>query len=132
MSKRLFSNERISELELSPNVTKCSNKSITYSGHFKVLAVERFRNGGIAPHTIFYENGFSENDVSKRRAAWLVRDWTIKYESKGIDSLIIEKRGRKASSFTDKKPKDHTSKEYIEWLEAENAFLRFLRYGTTE
>jgi transposase len=132
MSKRLFSNERISELELNPNVTKCSDKSITYAGHFKVLAVDQFKNGGIAPHTIFYNNGFSESDVSKRRAAWLVRDWTIKYQSKGIESLITETRGRKSSSFTGKKPKDHTSKEYVEWLEAEVAFLRFLRYGTTE
>ena len=59
MSKRIFNEDQIRELLANPNVSRCSDKSITYSKTFKVLAVKKYYEGGYSPNVIFKEAGFN-------------------------------------------------------------------------
>lgn len=132
MKRVAFSKEARLLLEANPHVVRYGVNTITYHGSFKLHSVHKLREGKMSPQAIFTEAGFTTAVVDNRRTAWLLRDWTKKYDAWGAARLTKESRGRKKKEKLLAKPTDRNSKEYIEWLEAENAFLRFLRYGKTD
>lgn len=121
MSKRKFREDQINDLLDNKNVTKCSDKAITYSTEFKVRAVQQYLVEGVSAKEIFREAGFDlliiGTDTAKRRLS----DWRRIYKVKGSDGLVRETRGRLGGR---PKLKGLTETEKIARLEAEVAYLK--------
>jgi transposase-like protein len=133
MSKRILNEDQIKELLANPNVSRCSNKSITYSKAFKVLAIKQYYEEGYSSKMIFEEAGHDRELIGLATSkACLVR-WRRVYKTKGEDRLKIETRGKhnkggrpKTKGITDT---DKIKRMEIEiaYLKAENDFLVKLR-----
>ncbi len=133
MSKRRFSEVQIQELLANPNVSRCSDKSISYSKEFKVLAVKKYYEEGYSPRMIFEEAGFDMATVGKENPERCLNSWRRVYNTRGVDKLKIETRGKhhkggrpKTKGLTDT---DKIKRMEIEiaYLKAENDFLAKLR-----
>ena len=66
MSKNLFTEYQIKELEKNPNVLRVSERSITYHPDFKMNAVLEYQKGKI-PSQIFIEYGFNLELIGKKQ-----------------------------------------------------------------
>ncbi|MEH7012942.1 IS3 family transposase, partial [Neobacillus niacini] len=64
MSKNLFSEYQIKELEKNPNVLRVSTRSISYEPDFKVKAVKEYQVGK-SPTQIFIENDLNIEVIGK-------------------------------------------------------------------
>lgn len=132
MSKRQFSENQIKQLLDNPNVSRCSDKSITYKKEFKILAVKKYFEEGMGPNQIFEEAGFSCAWLGEHRARNCLKKWRNKYAADGQEALLKETRGGPGRSKKRIRHKDNKEKiEYLEtkiaYLEAENDFLAKLR-----
>jgi hypothetical protein len=132
MSKRIFTTADIKELSKNKNVSKCSDKSITYSKHFKVLAVKKYYEEGYSPSMIFNEAGFDVKLIGKDVPSDCLHRWKKIYNNKGKDALNIETRGLSSAGRLRRKWNSEAEKiEYLEieiaYLKAENDFLVKLR-----
>jgi transposase-like protein len=121
MSKRKFTKEEIEILSKNENVSKCSEKSITYSGAFKVKAVKQYKEGK-SSRDIFTEAGFDLRMFGKDGPKDHLKQWNKIVKAKGLDGLRKETRGRNGGR--PKKPKDLTDADKIKRLEAEVAYLK--------
>ena len=121
MSKRRFTVEQINDLLGNANVTKCSDKAITYSIEFKVKAVQQYLVEGISAKEIFKEAGFELSVIGAGTAKRCLHDWRHIYKTKGSDGLMREARGRNGGR---PKLKGLTEAEKIKRLEAEVAYLK--------
>jgi transposase-like protein len=133
MSKRILNEDQIKELLANPNVSRCSNKSITYSKAFKVLAIKQYYEEGYNSKMIFEEAGFNIETIGRDNPKRCLYGWRKIYKSKGEDRLKIETRGKhgqggrpKTRGVTDN---DRIKRMEIEiaYLKAENDFLVKLR-----
>ncbi|MED4731937.1 IS3 family transposase, partial [Aneurinibacillus migulanus] len=66
MSKIIFSAFQIKQLETNPNVSKVSERSITYHPDFKLKAVKEYLKNK-EPMQIFLENGFDLSIIGKEK-----------------------------------------------------------------
>lgn len=121
MGKRNLNEEEIVALLKNKNVVNCSNKSITYSNEFKVLAVKQYKEG-VSSRTIFEEAGFDLKILGKDTAYDRVKEWNRIVRKKGELSLHSENRGRGSPGRP--KLKGLTDKEKLEYLEAKVAYLK--------
>lgn len=120
MSKRIFTTAEIKGLSKNKNVSKCSDKSITYNKHFKVLAVKKYYEEGYSPTMIFKEAGFDRQMIGEDAPDQCLKRWKKIYRSKGEDKLRVETRG-----VTGRPRKKWSSDvERIKYLEIENAYLK--------
>jgi hypothetical protein len=130
MSKRRFTEAQIAELSKNINVSKCSEKSITYGKKFKVWAVEQYHQGrGAVP--IFEEAGFNLALIGRKAARDNLTRWRKTYNFRGIERLNTETRGKgggrpRKSGLTDTEKIKRMEVE-IAYLKAENDFLAKLR-----
>ncbi len=133
MSKRIFNEAQIKELLANPNVSRCSDKSISYSKEFKVLAINKYYTDGYSPKMIFEEAGFKIEDIGKEAPKRCLNSWKRTYNAKGIDKLKTENRGKHNKGgrprIRDLSDKERMEKMEIEiaYLKAENDFLAKLR-----
>ncbi len=132
MSKRRFTEAQIAELSKNKNISKCSDKSITYDKKFKVWAVEQYRQGRGAV-SIFEEAGFNVALIGKDIPQDNLRRWRKIYNSRGADRLSVETRGKgkgggrpRKNGLTDTEKIKRMEVE-IAYLKAENDFLAKLR-----
>lgn len=91
-------------------------KRKTYSKEFKTMVVEDYlsgKNGGI--YQIAKKYGIPKE--------YMVSLWTRKYQKNGKESLG-ENRGKAKSIRKGRPKKIMTDKERIQYLEAENAYLK--------
>jgi transposase len=123
MSKRIFSEDQIRELLANPNVSRCSDKSITYNKTFKVLAVKKYYEGGYSSRMIFKEAGFNIAMIGKDVPNQCLKRWKKIYRSKGEDKLRVETRGRRYKGGRPKM-KGLTDAEKIKRMEIEIAYLK--------
>ena len=123
MSKRRFSEDQIKELLDNPNISCCSDKSITYGNEFKVLAVKKYYEEGYSAKMIFEEAGFNIATIGKNTPKRCLYCWKKIYKSKGEDRLKVETRG-KYSSGGRPKTKGTSDADKIKRLEIENAYLK--------
>lgn len=123
MSKRIFSKDQIRELLTNPNVSRCSNKSITYNKTFKVLAVKKYYKEGCSPNMIFKEAGFNMDMIGKYTPKRCLYGWKKIYKSEGEDKLRVETRG-KHNKGGRPKMKGLTDAEKIKRMEIEIAYLK--------
>jgi transposase len=133
MSKRNFTQEQIKELLQNPNVANCSEKSILYHKDFKVLAIEKYRQG-MPPSWIFKEAGFSLAIIGRSAPKWCLQRWLKTFGKKGKTGLMEDGRKNSNPRGRPKGIKHLPDKERIRYLEtqiaylkAENSFLAKLR-----
>jgi len=120
MSKRIFNEEQITMLSNNNNVTKCSEKSITYSRQFKINAVKQYHEKGLSSSQIFTEAGFDLSVIGRKTPKDRVSDWNTIYRIKGEGGLVETRGGGGGRPKT----KDITPEYRIKRLEAEVAYLK--------
>ncbi len=121
MSKRRFTKEDIEILSKNENVSKCSEKAITYGNAFKIKAVKQYKDGK-SSRDIFTEAGFDIRVIGKDRPKEQMKQWNKIVRIKGLEGLGKETRGKRGGR--PKKPKDLTDADKIKRLEAEVAYLK--------
>lgn len=121
MNKSKFSEEQIEVLRSNCNVTKCSNKAITYNKDFKIRAVKQYNEEGKTASQIFKEAGFDLCALGKDVPKDCLSDWRRTFKIKGYDGLKTENRGRGGGR---PRSKNLTNEDKIKWLEAKVAYLK--------
>jgi hypothetical protein len=130
MSKNIFTEYQIKELEKNPNVLRVSERAISYNSDFKVKAVMEYKCGKI-PSQIFIENGFNLEVIGKNQPKRCLQRWRDTYEKFGELGLQSERRGKTSSGRPSSKElsveeKLKKAEARIKFLEAENDFLKKL------
>jgi len=130
MSKRIFTQKQISELENNPNVLRCSHKSITYSKDFKIAAVRDWQTG-LPPREIFLRAGFNMALIGNETPKGCLQRWRRTFKEKGGQGLATESRGKGGGRPKKNWQSDNEKIKYLEakiaYLKAENDFLARLR-----
>ena len=124
MSKRIFTKEEIDKLSKNKNVTKCSEKLITYNKDFKIKAVKQYYDEYMMPNEIFEQAGFDLDTIGKDTAHSCLARWRKTFKNKGVLSLNTENRGKAKDGERPKKIKNKSDKDKIERLEANVAYLK--------
>ena len=130
MSKNIYNEFQIKELEKNPNVLSASERSISYSPEFKLKAVMDYKSGKI-PTQIFIEQGFDLNMIGKEQPKRCLKRWRDSYDRFGEEGLLTERRGkgstgRPSSKQLSVEEKLRKAEARIKFLEAENDFLKKL------
>lgn len=129
--KRILTQEQIDALSKNVHVRRCSEKSVTYSGSFKVMAVQRYEAEGIPPSQIFREAGFDLSVIGKDVPDDRMLRWRKVFKAKGVEGLAKESRGIGGGRPKMKNLSDPEKIERLEatvaYLKAENDFLAKLR-----
>ena len=129
MSKRIFTPEQIANLLKNKNVSKCSEKSITYSKEFKLSAIKMY-DEGFGCSEIFRKAGFDPSLVGANNPKACLLRWRRSNSRHGNAGLMNDGRGRtgrpKTRGLSDA---DQIKRLKIEvaYLKAENDFLAKLR-----
>lgn len=131
MSKNIFNELQIQQLENNPNVLHVSEKSISYHPDFKLKAVKEWEAGKL-PTQIFIENGFVLSVIGADKPAKCLNRWRKTYKQFGEEGFKTERRG-KGSGGGRPSTKNLSTEELlkraeakIKFLEAENDFLKKL------
>lgn len=125
-----YTTEQLRILRANPNVTRCSERSITYAPAFKQQAVKQYYGQGLSPKRIFLQAGFDLAMLGEHKPKECLKLWRKVYKSKGLEGLRVDPRGSNRKGK--KKPKyDNNNLDYLKtkiaYLEAENAFLKQLK-----
>ena len=128
----MFNPKQIRELLNNNNVVRCSSKSITFSGDFKLRAVKKYYEDGCSPNMIFEEAGFDLRVMGRDKPKQCLKRWREIYNRKGEKELMKENRGgdggRKSKiKFKNDKEEIKYLKAKIAYIDAENDFLAKLR-----
>jgi len=122
MSKRRLSAEQVNKLLKNKNVSRCSERSISYTSTFKIKAVKQYNEEGLVPKQIFEEAGLDLRLIGKNNPKDCLETWRKIYASRGEKGLSAERRGRN-KGHNSPKIKYKNDKEKIEYLEAKIAYL---------
>jgi len=130
MSKNIYNEFQIKELEKNPNVLSASERSISYSPEFKLKAVMDYKSGKI-PTQIFIEQGFDLDMIGKEQPKRCLKRWRDSYERFGEEGFLTERRGkgstgRPSSKHLSMEERLKKAEARIKFLEAENDFLKKL------
>ena len=130
MSKNIYNEFQIKELEKNPNVQSASERSISYQPDFKLKAVTEYKNGK-SPTQIFIEQGFDLDMIGKKQPTRCLKRWRDTYEKFGKEGFFTERRGkgntgRPSSKNLPMEEKLRKAEAKIKFLEAENDFLKKL------
>ena len=133
MSKRIFTKEEIKELLKNKNISRCSERSITYRRDFKIRSVKEYNDEGLTSNEIFKKAGLDSRLIGRKNPQDCIRRWIKIDKDKGPKALGLERRGGNTRKKQEK-PKDKTDKDKIKrleleikYLKAENHFLAKLR-----
>ena len=131
----MFTKEEVGGLLKNSNVTKCSERSISYSNNFKLQAVKQY-NEGTTSREIFERSGFNLNVIGRDTPKDCLRRWNNTHRSKGTLGLGTEARGRGGGRPKTKGVTEHDRIKRLEaevaYLKAENDFLTKLRAKRAE
>ncbi len=130
MSKKIFTELEMRQLERNPNVRHVSEKAITYEPSFKLAAVLANLEGN-TPQQIFLEAGFHLETIGNEQPKQCLKRWRATYANYGETGLLEERRGKgspgrpseKALSIEEQLKR---AEARIELLEAENDLLKKL------
>lgn len=130
MSKNIYTELQIKELEKNPNVLSASDRSISYNPEFKLKAIEEYKQGK-TPAQIFIDHGFHLGLIGKEQPKRCLQRWRNIYNRYGKEGLITERRGkgskgRPSSKTLSAEEKLKKAEARIRFLEAENDFLKKL------
>lgn len=130
MSKNIYNEFQIKELEKNPNILSASDRSISYSPEFKIKAVTEYKCGK-TPLQIFIEHGFDLEMIGKKQPKHCLKRWRDTFEKYGEEGFLTERRGKGSSGRPSSKDlsveeKLRKAEARIKFLEAENDFLKKL------
>jgi hypothetical protein len=129
MAGIIFSKEEQKLLLKNKNVTKVTDKSITYSDEFKVNSIQSYAKGKF-PAEIFREAGFNLNIIGNQNPRKCLNRWKKTYLAKGKDGLTGEKRGhggrRPENLEMSLEERLNAAEAQVAYLEMENEFLKKL------
>ena len=130
MSKNIYNEFQIKELEKNPNIISVSERSISYHPEFKTKAVKAYKVGK-SPSQIFIEHGFNLEIIGKEQPKRCLQRWRDTYEKFGEDGFLTERRGKGSTGRPPSKPQSiedqlRKAEARIKFLEAENDFLKKL------
>lgn len=130
MSKNIYNEFQIKELEKNPNVQSASERSISYRADFKLKAIMDYKSGKL-PSQIFIEQGFDLDMIGKEQPKRCLKRWRDTYEKFGEEGFLTERRGkgsagRPSSKDLSVEEKLRKAEAKIKFLEAENDFLKKL------
>ena len=123
MSKRIFTPEQIKELLQNPNVSGCSEKSLSYHKDFKIQAVKKYYEG-MPGSEIFRQAEFNMNLIGYTTPKDCLRRWKRIFKAKGNTGLEIDGRGQHKSGGRRRGAGHLSDKEKLKYLEAEVAYLK--------
>ena len=130
MSRRIFTEIEMKQLERNPHVLRVSDRTISYQSSFKQIAIEEYQKGKF-PSQIFEEHGFDVAVIGKDQPKRSLKRWREIFEKYGTAGLEGERRGKgsqgrpsKRELSTEEKLKKAEAR--ISYLEAENEFLKKL------
>jgi transposase-like protein len=121
MSRRTFTKEQIDEMLKNTNVSYCSDRSITYTKQFKLLAIKLYEQG-LTSSEIFRRAGFELDVVGRHQPKECLSRWRELFRAKGADGLS-DQRGKTGRSGRPR-TKGITETDKIKRLEAEVAYLK--------
>ena len=126
MSKQIYREKQIAELESNQYIEFCSERYIWYTAAFKVKAVKQY-NKGYSSQEIFKQAGFNISIIGKKKIKGCLSRWRKTYSILGEAGLLQERtrKGRPKTTWD-------TPEEKLLWLEAENNFLKQLRAKRAE
>ncbi len=130
MSKNIYNEFQIKELEKNPNILSVSDRSISYSPEFKINAVTEYKSGK-TPSQIFIDHGFDIEMIGKEQPKRCLKRWRNTFEKFGEEGFLTERRGKGSTGRPSSKPlsieeKLRKAEARIKFLEAENDFLKKL------
>ncbi len=130
MSKNIYTEYQMKELEKNPNVDRVSDRSISCHSAFKIKAVREYQAGKI-PSQIFIENGFNLDVIGKKQPKRCLQRWRDTFEKFGEAGFDSERRGKGSTGRPSTKElsaeeKLKKAEARIKFLEAENDFLKKL------
>lgn len=118
MSKILFTEEDIEKLKKNKNVSKVSEKAITYTFEFKRIFIDEYITGKL-PRDIFIENGFGIDIIGIKRVEQSAYRWKKTYDKGGIIALDDTRKFSKSRPIN----RELTKEEIIERQEAKIKLL---------
>lgn len=104
-------------LKKNPYVKTVSEKGITYTDEFKLVAIKEYENGK-SPREIFEESGFDIEIVGIERASSSLKRWRKAYKENGVAGL------EDARKYYSGLERELSFEEKFARLEAQNALLR--------
>jgi len=126
MAGILFSKEE-QMLLLKNNVTKVTDKSITYSDEFKVNSIRSYVKGKF-PSEIFREAGLNLNISGNQNPRKCLNRWKRTYLADGKDGLMGGKRGhggrRPENLEMSLEERLNAAEAQVAYLKMENEFLK--------
>jgi transposase len=136
MSRELFTQEQIDELLKNPNISYCSDRSITYTKDFKLLAIKLYEQG-LTSSEIFRQAGFDLNVVGRHQPKHCLSRWLELFRAKGVNGLSdqrgkTERGGRPKTKGVTEGDKIKRLEAQVAYLKAENDFLAKLRARRAE
>jgi hypothetical protein len=136
MQRVKYTSEERARILANPNVNKCGNSSVTFSGRFKLEAIKEYEEGK-GPKRIFEDRGLTLELLKKHNTFFVgsIADWKRIHKKKGDTGLLEERRGGKGtvkgkrfklSNLNDREKLKYLEAQ-VEYLTAENLFLARLR-----
>ncbi|WP_370458102.1 HTH domain-containing protein [Bacillus sp. BPN334] len=130
MSKIIFNEIQMKQLEKNKNVVIASERSISYCPDFKIKAVKE-KQQGKGPSQIFLENGFYLAVIGEKKPKPCLKRWRRTIEQFGEEGFYTERRGKGRTGRPSKKTLSSDEKlkkaeSCIAFLEAELTFLKKL------
>ncbi|MEB9683001.1 hypothetical protein P4J24_13930 [Bacillus anthracis] len=130
MSKIIFNEIQMKQLEKNKNLVKASERSISYCPDFKIKAVKENQQGK-DPSQIFLENGFDLAVIGEKKPKQCLKRWRRTFEQFGEEGFYTERRGKGSTGRPSEKPLSSNEKlkkveARIAFLEAELTFLKKL------
>ncbi|MBK5443126.1 MULTISPECIES: IS3 family transposase [unclassified Peribacillus] len=124
MSKNIYTEFQIKELEKNPNIISASERSISYNPEFKTKAVKEYKKGK-SPSQIFIEHGFNLEIIGKEKPKRCLQRWRDTFERFGEEGFLTERRGKGSTGRPTSKPQSvedqlRKAEARIKFLEAEN------------
>ncbi len=93
MSKNIYNEFQIKELEKNPNISSVSYRSISYSLEFKMKAVTEYKSGK-TPSQIFIEHGFDLEMIGKGQPKRCLKRRRDTFRKFGEEGFLAERRGK--------------------------------------
>ncbi|WP_432442739.1 hypothetical protein [Bacillus thuringiensis] len=98
MSKIIFKEIQMKQLENNKNVLKASERSISYCHDFKIRAVKENQQGK-GPGQIFLENGFDLAVIGEKKLKQGLKRWRRTFEQFGEEGFYTERRGKGSTYY---------------------------------
>ncbi|QAS56265.1 IS3-like element ISBsp3 family transposase [Lysinibacillus sphaericus] len=125
MSKIIFNEHQIRQIEANRFVASVSDRSIQYTAEYKIFAVKE-NLAGKGPVQIFKENGFDLEVIGVEKARSSIKRWRASFKTHGEQAFSEERRGKGGSG---RPKKEHMSAE--KKLEKAEARIRLLEAELT-